>query len=125
LDTGAGEGDCLSEADAEKRTYAPFSFRAAVYQGLRRDRSRKLQLFKLQKAAFCKKISDAGFRVYSRFEEGGIIRYVLSDRIQNALLKCAAGRGRIHVHRPDPEPPFRWISICGSAENIRYAKSFL
>jgi hypothetical protein len=94
-------GDCLSEADAEKRTYAPFSFRAAVYQGLRRDRSQKLQLLKLQKAAFCKKISDAGFRVYSRFEEGGIIRYVLSMiefKTRRAVEMCC-GSGK------NPCPP--------------------
>ena len=52
--------------------------RESYSQQIQRNIVNQYKLFKLHKAAPYKKIGDAGFRVYSQFEEDGIILYVLS-----------------------------------------------
>jgi hypothetical protein len=114
----AGDAVTIDRAAIDRESYS---------QQIQRNIVNQYKLFKLQKVAPYKKISDAGFRVYSQFEEDGIILYVLSMiefKTMRAVEMCCGSGEECMSTNLILNHGFDGYLFDGSAENVRRAKSF-
>jgi hypothetical protein len=96
-------------------------------QQIQRSIINQYKLFKLQSAAPYQNISEAGFRVYSQFEEDGIILYVLSMiglKTKRVVEMCCGSGDECMATNLVLNHGFDGYLFDGSAENIRQAKAF-
>src|SRR5215472_15232042 len=97
------------------------------HQQIQRTIINQYMLFKSNGTAPYTKIRDAGFRVYSQFEEDGIILYVLSmigfKSRKVAELCCGAGHECMAANLI-LNHGFKGFLFDGSETNIEVARSF-
>jgi hypothetical protein len=96
-------------------------------QQMQRNIVNQYMSFKLHKELPYKKIRDAGFRVYSQFEEDGIILYVLSMidfKTRSVVEMCCGSGNECMATNLILNHGFDGYLFDGNADNIRQAKSF-
>jgi hypothetical protein len=101
--------------------------RESFSQQAQRGIINQYQLFKLQETAPYRQIRDAGFRVYSQFEEDGIILYVLSMiefKTRRVVEMCCGAGTECMAANLILNHGFDGYLFDGSDANIRHAEYF-
>jgi hypothetical protein len=96
-------------------------------QQMQRNIVNQYLTFKFNGIAPYPNIRDAGFRVYSQFEEDGIILYVLSMigfKTRRVVEMCCGGGHECMAANLIINHGFDGYLFDGSVENIRHAESF-
>jgi hypothetical protein len=101
--------------------------RESLSQQVQRGIVNQYKLFKLQKVAPYSNISEAGFRVYSQFEEDGIILYVLSMigfKTKRVVEMCCGTGDECMAANLILNHGFDGYLFDGSMENVQAAERF-